>query len=177
MRRRAAEFRRRRCSCGVTRAAWSSLSVKISGADRSWHRPHRKTPLCRGREVPDGRCRRSRQIRRSTAAMPSRRRSSAPRSLDGRRLRAYRVSWPGEQQRREEIGIERLVGADFVGAGKVHVLEASQGLDDAILGAGDDAEFLAFDVPGDLCHLERPERGRGGCRAPAVSPAGWRSNR
>ena len=82
---------------------------------------------------------------------------SAPRPLDGRRLRACRVPRPGEQQRREEIGIERLVGADFVGAGKVHVLEASQGLDGAILGAGDDAEFLAFDVPGDLCHLERLE--------------------
>ena len=49
------------------------------------------------------------------------------------------------------------MGADFVGAGEVHVLEASQGLDDAILGAGDDAELLALDVPGDLCHLERLE--------------------
>ena len=60
-------------------------------------------------------------------------------------------------KRREEIGIESLVDADLVGAGEVHVLEASEGLDDAILGAGDDAEFLSFDVPGDLCHLERPE--------------------
>ena len=36
-------------------------------------------------------------------------------------------------------------------------MKASEGLDDAILGAGDDAEILSFDVPGDPRHLERIE--------------------